>query len=55
MWVWGRVFGRGSIVLFFFILVFKILFCLLNVYCSGFFNCFSKDGKVYDEIKYVWL
>lgn len=40
---------------FFFILVFKIPFCLLNVYCSGFFNCLSKDGKVYDEIKHVWL
>lgn len=23
--------------------------------CGGFFNCLSKDGKVYDEIKHVWL
>lgn len=22
---------------------------------SGFFNCLGKDGKVYDELKYVWL
>lgn len=45
----------GEVLFFFFILVFKIPFCLLNVYCSGFFNCLSKDGKVYDEIKHVWL
>ncbi len=32
---------------------------LLNVFhfidFSGFFNCLGKDGKVYDELKYVWL
>lgn len=22
---------------------------------GGFFNCLAKDGKVYDELKYVWL
>uniref|UniRef100_A0A8C1WSK3 N-acylglucosamine 2-epimerase n=1 Tax=Cyprinus carpio TaxID=7962 RepID=A0A8C1WSK3_CYPCA len=22
---------------------------------GGFFNCLGKDGKVYDELKYVWL
>lgn len=33
----------------------KYFICLMNVYCSGFFNCLGKDGKVYDEIKHVWL
>lgn len=23
--------------------------------CRGFFTCVGKDGKVYDELKYVWL
>ena len=25
------------------------------LHSRGFFNCLSKDGKVYDEIKHVWL
>lgn len=48
----GRALGRGSIV---FVLFFQNILCLMNVYCSGFFNCLGKDGKVYDEIKHVWL
>lgn len=33
--------------------VFKSLFHYID--SSGFFNCLGKDGKVYDELKYVWL
>ena len=35
-----------------------IKFALVRFFVShsrGFFNCLSKDGKVYDEIKHVWL
>lgn len=34
-------------------LFFKSLFHYIDF--SGFFNCLGKDGKVYDELKYVWL